>query len=143
MPVNFFFETGDSINYELEDAYLGYSNTYGIGLTLKPSKRLQLGTELQQADLLATGPTATGNWDYNVVREKATYQLNKTLSLRAIVDYNFFEEEAFGSLLASWVLRPGSVFFLGFDKRYLPRSEGSPVPNPYNVFVKFSYWWRL
>ena len=142
MPVNFFFETGDSINYVLEDAYLGYSNTYGIGLTLKPSKRLQLGTSFSKQTFWDRAD-GTGNWDYNVVREKATYQLNKTLSLRAIVDYNFFEEEAFGSLLASWVLRPGSVFFIGFDKRYLPRLEGSPVQNPYNVFVKFSYWWRL
>ena len=142
MPLNFFFETGDSINYDLDDAYLGYSNTYGISLTFKPSKRLQLGTSFSKQTFWDRADGA-GNWDYNVVREKATYQLNKTLSLRAIVDYNFFEDEAFGSLLASWVLRPGTVFFIGFDKKYVPHPEGTPAQNPYNVFVKFSYWWRL
>ncbi len=142
MPVNFFFETGDSINYDLDEAYLGYSNTYGISLTFKPSKRLQLGTSFSKQTFWDRADGA-GNWDYNVVREKATYQLNKTLSLRAIVDYNFFYKEAFGSLLASWVLRPGTVFFLGFDNNYLRDELGHLIRDNYNVFVKFSYWWRL
>ncbi len=142
MPFFFFFETGDSINYDAEDAFLGYSNTYGISLTLKPSKRLQLGTDFSKQTFWRS---AGGErlWDYNVVREKATYQLNKTLSLRAIVDYNFFYKEAFGSLLASWVLRPGTVFFLGFDNNYLRDASGRLLRDNTNVFLKFSYWWRL
>jgi len=142
MPLFLFFETGDSINYDPDDAFLGYSNTYGISATFKPSKRLQLGTDFSKQTFWRT---AGGErlWDYNVVREKVTYQFTKTLSFRAIVDYNFFVDEAFGSLLASWVLRPGTVFFIGFDKRYFPHPEGTPAQNPYNVFVKFSYWWRL
>jgi len=142
MPLAFFFETGDSINYDPEDAFLGYSNTYGVSLTLKPSKRLQLGTDFSKQTFWRS---AGGErlWDYNVVREKATYQLSKTLSFRAIVDYNFFYKQAFGSLLASWVLRPGTVFFLGFDNNYLRDAFGRLTQENYNVFVKFSYWWRL
>lgn len=142
MPINFFFETGDSINYDPEDPYLGYSNTYGVSLSFKPSKRLQLGTDFsKQTFWRAAGGERI--WDYNVVREKVTYQFTKTLSFRAIVDYNFFYKEAFGSLLASWVLRPGTVFFLGFDNNYLRDSTGHLVRDNYNVFLKFSYWWRL
>jgi hypothetical protein len=142
MPVAVFFETGDSINYDPEDAFLGYSNTYGVSLTLKPSKRLQLGTDFSKQTFWRS---AGGErlWDYNVVREKATYQVSKTLSFRAIVDYNFFYKQAFGSLLASWVLRPGTVFFLGFDNNYLRDAFGHLAQENYNVFVKFSYWWRL
>jgi len=142
VPLAFFFETGDSINYDPENAYLGYSNTYGVSLTFKPSKRLQLGTDFSKQTFWDRADGA-GNWDYNVVREKATYQLSKTLSLRAIVDYNFFYKQAFGSLLASWVLRPGTVFFLGFDNNYLRDELGRLAQDTYNVFIKFSYWWRL
>jgi hypothetical protein len=142
MPFFLFFETGDSINYDPDDAFLGYSNTYGVSLTFKPSKRLQLGTDFSKQTFWRT---AGGErlWDYNIVREKATYQVSKTLSFRAIVDYNFFYKEAFGSLLASWVLRPGTVFFLGFDNNYLRDEFGHLIRDNYNVFVKFSYWWRL
>mgnify|MGYP001087426292 CR=1 FL=1 len=142
MPFGFFFETGDSINYDPEDAFLGTSNTYGVSLTLKPSKRLQLGTDFSKQTFWRS---AGGErlWDYNVVREKATYQVSKTFSFRAIVDYNFFYDQAFGSLLASWVLRPGTVFFLGFDNNYLRDEFGHFIRDNYNVFVKFSYWWRL
>ncbi|MCK7515047.1 MAG: hypothetical protein MZV70_70910 [Desulfobacterales bacterium] len=142
MPFFLFFETGDSINYDPDDAFLGYSNTYGVSLTFKPSKRLQLGTDFSKQTFWRS---AGGErlWDYNVVREKATYQVSKTLSFRAIVDYNFFYKEAFGSLLASWVLRPGTVFFLGFDNNYLRDEFGHLIRDNYNVFIKFSYWWRL
>jgi hypothetical protein len=142
MPFFFFFQTGDEINYDTEDAFLGYSNTYGVSLTFKPSKRLQLGTDFSKQTFWRS---AGGErlWDYNLIREKVTYQFSKTLSVRAIVDYNFFDKEAFGSLLASWVLRPGTVFFLGVDNDYLRDEYGRLTGNGYNVFVKFSYWWRL
>jgi hypothetical protein len=142
MPFAFFFETGDSINYDPDDAFLGYSNTYGISLKFKPSSRLQLGVDFSKQTFWRT---AGGErlWDYNVIRQRTTYQLSKTLSVRAIVDYNFFYKEAFGSLLASWVLRPGTVFFLGFDNNYLRDEFGHLLQDNYNVFIKFSYWWRL
>lgn len=142
MPFGFFFETGDGINYDPEDAFLGYSNTYGVYATFKPSKRLQLGAEFSKQTFWRS---AGGErlWDYNVIRQRTTYQLSKTLSFRAIVDYNFFYKEAFGSLLASWVLRPGTVFFLGFDNNYLRDEFGHLLQDNYNVFIKFSYWWRL
>jgi hypothetical protein len=142
MPFNFFFETGDSINYDPEDAFLGYSNTYGLSATIKPSSRLQLGADFsKQTYWRAAGGEKL--WDYNVIRQRTTYQFSKTLSFRAIVDYNFFYKEAFGSLLASWVLRPGTVFFLGFDNNYLSGADGRLIQDNYNIFVKFSYWWRL
>ena len=142
MPFNLIFETGDSINYDPEDAFLGFSNIYGVQLTFKPNKRIQLGTDFSKQTFWRT---AGGErlWDYNVVRERVTYQFSKTLSFRAIVDYNFFYKEAFGSLLVSWVLRPGTVFFVGLDNNYLRDAYGRLIRDNTSVFVKFSYWWRL
>jgi hypothetical protein len=142
MPFNLVFETGDSINYDPEDAFLGYSNTYGVQLTFKPSRRIQLGTDFSKQTFWRR---AGGErlWDYNVARERVAYQLSKTLSFRVIVDYNFFYKEAFGSFLASWVLRPGTVFFIGLDNNYLRDAYGRFIRDNTSVFVKFSYWWRL
>jgi hypothetical protein len=142
MPFNLVFETGDSINYDPEDAFLGTSNTYGVQLTFKPSRRVQLGTDFSKQTFWRGGG-GERLWDYNVVRERVTYQLSKTVSFRAIVDYNFFYKQAFGSFLASWVLRPGTVFFLGLDNNYLRDANGRLIRDNTSVFLKFSYWWRL
>lgn len=142
LPLAFYFETGDSINYDPDDPYLGYSNTYVVSATVKPSKRLQLGVDFSKQTFWDRAVGA-GDWDYNVVRQKTTYQVSKTLSFRSIVDYDFFEKKLFGSLLASWVLRPGTVFFLGFDNNYHRNEFSRLVQDDYNIFIKFSYWWRI
>jgi hypothetical protein len=141
-PFGFFFRTGDAINYDPDDAFLGWNNLYGLFLNFKPSTRLQLGVDLSKATFWEK---RGGNllWDYNVIRQRTTFQISKTLSLRAIMDYNHFYKEIFGSFLFSYVLRPGTVFFLGFDSNYLKDEIGLYKRNNYNVFIKFSYWWRV
>ena len=142
MPFGLFFQTGDSINYDPDDAFLGYSNAYGLYVNFKPSKRLNLGFDLSKQTFWEKWGGGE-LWDYNVVRMRTTYQVSKPLSVRAIVDYNHFYKEIFGSFLVSWVLRPGTVIFVGFDNNYLRDSLGRYARDNYNVFVKFSYWWRV
>ena len=142
MPFGFFFQTGDSINYDPEDAFLGTSNAYGLFVNFKPSKRLNLGFDLSKQTFWEKWG-GKELWDYNVVRMRTTYQISKPLSLRAIVDYNHYYKEIFGSFLISWVLKPGTVFFLGVDNNYLRDELGRYSRDNYNVFLKFSYWWRV
>jgi hypothetical protein len=90
------FETGGSIYYDPDDPFLGSANTYALVLGLKPSKRLRLDLEFVKqtfeeergGDLL---------YDFNILRTRTNYQLSKTLSLRAIVDYNHFDKQIYGS----------------------------------------------
>jgi hypothetical protein len=82
-------------------------------------------------------------FDYNVLRNRITYQLTKTLSLRAIVDYNHFYKTLYGSFLFSYVYRPGTVFFFGVDNDLIRNDFGHYRNNSYSVFVKFSYWHRM
>ena len=142
LPFNLFFITGKSINYDLEDAFLGYSNQYGLTMTFKPSKRLQVGTDFSKETFWRKWG-GERLWDYNVVRVRTTYQLSKQLSLRAIVDYNHFYKQIFGSFLVSYVLRPGSLFYLGFDSNYNRTAFRHYDRKNYSVFVKFSYWLRM
>jgi hypothetical protein len=123
LPFGFAFETGDRIFYDPDDPFLGWSNTYILYLTIKPNKRIQLGLDF--------------------IRQRTTYQLSKTLSLRAIIDYNHYDKEIYGSFLISWILRPGTVFFAGVDNNFLKDEFGKYDQTGYSVFIKFSYWWRM
>ncbi len=76
-------------------------------------------------------------------RQRITYQLSKTNPIRAIVDYDFFYNQAFGSLLVSYVLRPGTVFFFGVDSNYFQNDFRRFQRDNYSIFVKFSNLWRV
>jgi hypothetical protein len=142
LPFSFFFKTGNGINYDPADAFLGYANEYGLSLNFKPSRRLQLGTDFSKE----TFWRAWGGkrlWDYNVVRVRSTYQVSKPIALRVIVDYNHFTKQIFGSFLVSYVAGPGTLFYLGFDSNYDRTGFHHYDRRDYSIFIKFSYWLRL
>ncbi len=142
LPFGAYFQTGDSIYYDEDNPYLGYSNTYAVYLTFKPSRRLQYSLDF-------TKQTFWEEWggeqvyDINVVRNRLTYQISRTLSLRGILDYDHSDRAVYGSFLVSWVLKPGTVFFFGVDNNLLKNEFGNYTQDDYSVFVKFSYWWRI
>lgn len=142
LPFGFYFKTGDGIFYDPEDPYLGWSHIYNLYFRVKPGRRLQIGFDLQKQTFWKErgGELA---FDYNVIRQRTTYQLSKTLSMRVILDYNHYDRKIYGSFLTSWVLQPGTVFFFGVDNNLLRDEFGKYRQNDYSVFIKFSYWWRL
>jgi len=136
------FETGGSIYYDPDDPFLGGANTYALVLGLKPSKRLRFDLEfIKQTFWEERGGDRL--YDFNVLRTRTNYQLSRTLSLRAIVDYDHFDKKIYGSFLISWILRPGTVFFLGADNNFDQNEFGKFGQTNYSVFLKFSYWWRI
>jgi hypothetical protein len=142
LPFNLYAQIGDSINYDSEDPFLGWGVTVGVGVNIKPSSRLQLGVDFAKETFWRTRG-GERLWDYNVFHTRTIYQLTRSLSVRAIVDYNHFYKQIFGNLLLSYVLRPGTVFFLGFDSNYDRNAFGRYDRRNTNIFVKFSYWWRV
>ena len=142
LPFGFYFRTGDSIFYDPDDPFLGWGNTYGLFLNFKPSRRLQMGFDFSKNTFLEERG-GKQLWDYNVIRQKTTYQISKTLSLRAIIDYNHFDKKIYNSFLVSYILKPGTVFFLGIDSNLLQNEAGIYTRTSYSVFLKFSYWWRI
>ncbi len=142
LPFGIYFRTGHSIFYDPDDPFLGWSNTYGLFFNVKPNKRLQMSVDFSKE---AFWEERGGEqlYDFNAVRQRTTYQLSKTLSLRAIVDYYHEDNEFYGSFLVSWILRPGTVFFFGVDSNYLKGGLGRYGQDNYSIFIKFSYWWRI
>ena len=142
MPFGLFLSLGDSIFYDPDDPFLGWSHTYGAFLEFKPDKRLRISIDLtKQTFWKSLGGERV--FDFNVIRQRTTYQISKSLSLRAIVDYNHFYKKIYGSFLISFILRPGTVFFLGVDNDFLRSDSGRYDQANYSVFLKFSYWWRV
>lgn len=142
LPFGLFFRTGHSIFYDPDDPFLGYSHTYGFFVSLKPNKRLRMDVEFSK-EIFWEEWGGNEIYDFNVLRQRTTYQISKTLSLRTIVDYNHFVKQIYGSFLISYVYRPGTVFFLGIDNSLLKDEFGQYGQTDYSVFLKFSYWWRI
>lgn len=142
IPFGFYVGVRDKIFYDQDSPFLGWSHSYGLYFTLKPNKRLQMRVMLDK-ETFWEERGGEQIYDYNVIRQRTTYQLTKALSLRAIVDYNHYYQKIYGSFLISYILKPGTVFFLGVDNNLLQQEMGKYVQDDYSVFVKFSYWWRL
>ena len=142
MPFGFALSGGDSIFYDEEDPFLGWSHTYEAYVQFKPNKRLRISVSLSKQTFWETRG-GKRVFDFNVIRQRTTYQISKTLSLRAIVDYNHYDKKIYGSFLVSYILKPGTVFFLGVDNDYLRNDMGRYDQTNYSIFLKFSYWWRI
>jgi hypothetical protein len=142
LPFGFHFQTGQSIFYDPDDPFLGWTNIYDLSMTLKPSKRLRVGLSFsKQTFWEERGGKQV--FDFNVIRQRTTFQLSKSFSLRAIIDYNHFDKEMYGSFLISYVYRPGTVFFFGIDNNLVRENGGVYGQKNYSIFLKFSYWWRI
>lgn len=132
---------GEAILYDPENPYLGWNFLSYLWMQFKPIDRLRFGISYQKYEFWKErGGDVV--FDYNVWRGKTEYQLHKNLSARLIVDYNHYYKEIYGSFLLSWILKPGIVFFAGYDTKY-EKMELNYRKSTGNIFVKFSYWWRI
>ncbi|MFB0517264.1 MAG: DUF5916 domain-containing protein [Candidatus Neomarinimicrobiota bacterium] len=109
-------------------------------------------------------------YDYQIYRNKTTYQLNKYLFIRGILDYTYVkyrdyhikfpeagevpdEKGLTAEFLAGFTYIPGTVIYLGYGSRlenlaydevemdYLPSSQITEMKR--GLFFKASYNWRI
>ena len=135
------FSIGDSIYYD-ENPYLGYKTSYGLTLTLKPLTNLR-ALYTYRNDNFWQDRGGEKVYTVNIISQRITYQLTRHLSLRLITDYNDYYKEIYTSLLFSYELRPGTVFYFGIDDSQEQDDSGIYKVEGRFVFVKFSYWWRI
>ncbi len=140
---------GNSIRY-LADPYQGTGSRATAGLTYKPSEKLDLTASLTYADFFRK-ETGEKEYDYAIGRGRLTYQANKFLFFRGVVEYNSFRRQMLTDLLASFTYIPGTVIQLGYgsifdrtewvDGEY--RDSGRFLGMKHGLFFKASYLWRL
>ncbi len=145
---NVSFSLGDGIYYgddeeeEEEQPYLGYKTSKGARLTLRPLTNVRLNYNFRN-DNFYKSKAGEKVYSVNIISQRLTYQISRTLSLRLITDYDSYHKEIFNSLLFSYELRPGTVFYVGVDDNQERDDSGIWRIQGRFVFVKFSYWWRI
>lgn len=137
----FNFSIGDSIYYE-DNPFLGYKVSLGFNLTLKPLTNLRALYTFRN-DNFHVNKGGELVYKVNIISQRISYQLTRHLSIRLITDYNDYYKDIYTSLLFSYELHPGTVFYFGIDDSQEQDDSGIYKIQGRFVFVKFSYWWRI
>jgi hypothetical protein len=140
LQANLSYEAGDGIYYS-DDPYLGWRRELGCRLTFRPMANLRLAVNLQN-NLFLKKRGGGKEYEVSIGSLRASYQISKPLSVRLITDYNDYHDRLYFSFLFSCELRPGTVFYFGFDRDRERDDDGIMRRSQY-LFVKFSYWWRV
>ena len=143
------YNYGNKIRY-VEDPYQGKGNDLISLITFLPSQKLHLELSMIYSDFRRKSD-AKKEYDYTIVRSKNTFQLNKYLFFRAIVEYNSFRKRLMTDFLASFTYIPGTVIHVGYGSLYekIRWEEGDYRPSDNfletkrGFFFKASYLWRL
>jgi hypothetical protein len=143
---------GKKIRYLLVDPWQGEGTDAGLSVTYQPSDHFSSGLSWTYSDLFHED-TGDKEYDYTILRSRNTYQVNRFLFFRAIVEYNSFYEEVTTDLLASFTYIPGTVIHIGYGSLYqkLEWDEGLEdyvaadrfLETRRGLFFKTSFLWRL
>ncbi len=130
--------------------YQGDSQNVSATLRYQATSKVEARVDYTYANF-ARRSTKQKIYDYAITRAKLTYQLNKYLFFRGIVEYNSFHDELTTDFLASFLYIPGTVVYFGYgslyektawrDGRYVPADRF--LESQRGIFFKASYLWRL
>ncbi|MCJ7627707.1 MAG: carbohydrate binding family 9 domain-containing protein [Longimicrobiales bacterium] len=152
ITTNFFasvsFRKSKAIRYSLEP-YQGESTRATASVTYQPSDKVRSDLNYTHVDFHRESD-GEEIYDYPIYWGRLTYQLNRYLFLRGILEYNEYRKEMLTDFLASFTYIPGTVVHVGYgslrDKvRY---EQGSPMDSDdflevkRSFFFKMSYLWR-
>ncbi len=141
--------SGQKIRY-VDDPYKGRGTEALIAMDYLPSEKVALSLSLRCSDFTRASD-GVKEFDYTIVRGRATYQVNKYLFFRAIVEHNAFRKRLTSDLLASFTYIPGTVVHIGYGSAYerIAWRDGEYVgadrflETRRGFFFKASYLWRL
>jgi len=142
---------GRSIFYDPVSPYSGRERTYYAEVGVQATARLNQSVAFDRVEfdrLAGAGRVFT----VNVLNTRTTYQVDRRLSLRAIVQYDSSRTRVLTDLLGSWELLPGTVAYLGYgsliERRDWDGTDWIPGQGRYRtsargLFLKASYVHRF
>lgn len=146
---SFYYRNGKLIRY-VSDPYQGHGNNASASLTYQPSEKLNANIALTYADFYRDSDDQK-DFDVTIIRGRLTYQLNRYLFFRGIVENNTFRKSLLTDFLASFTYIPGTVIHLGYgsiyekvkyeNERYVASDDFLETRRGF--FFKTSYLWRL
>jgi hypothetical protein len=146
---------GTALRYDSAAPFLGRKINFHIGAQYQPNDRISQVFEYTYQDF-HRADDKEHVFDLNIVVSRTTYQFNKSLFVRALVQYDSYSKKVITDLLASFTLIPGTVLYLGygslFREQYWDGSDAAWKRQPgmgnfyqttQSLFIKASYLWRF
>ena len=133
-----------------EDPYQGRGSNGSASIIYQPSEKFHSSLSFTYTDLFRDNDGEKA-FDYTIIRFRNTYQTNRYLFFRVILEYNSFYEELMTDFLASFTYIPGTVIHIGYGSLYNKIKwendqymESDRFLETKRVFFfKASYLWRL
>jgi len=146
---NLAYNYGKKIRYTA-DPYQGSGNDASAVVTYLPFKKLHLNLSLIYSDFYRDSDSAK-EYDYTIIRSGNTFQMNKYIFFRGIVEYNSFRKRLMTDFLISFTYIPGTVIHVGYGSLYEKiewmegeyRSSDRFLETERGFFFKASFLWRL
>lgn len=141
--------TGARIYYSETDPFVGTGISTQLQVTFQPNEKFTQLIQYQFQNLLTMNEHEK-IFDVNILIANTTYQVNRHLFLRAILQFDSSSERLLGDALVSYELVPGTVFQLGYgslskklfwdnDHWVTDSSSGEYYHSNQSIFVKLSY----
>lgn len=144
------FDIDKRIYYDEVNPFLGDRSRIHLAATLQPNDKLNQRFSYGYTSF-ERHSDAEKIYDYHIFLSHTTYQFNKYLFIRGLIQYDSYREVVLTDLLASFTLIPGTVFHLGYgslhENRYWDktvRQWATGTPGQYyqttrSFFLKASY----
>jgi hypothetical protein len=143
------YNYGKSIYYS-KDPYQGKGSRVSGQIIFQPSEKINLSVNLTYTDFFRDSDSLK-IYDYTILRTRLTYQMNKYLTFRGIMEYNDYNKTLVTDFLVSFLYIPGTVIHLGYGSLYEKtqwmdgeyRESDRFLEMERGLFFKVSYLWRL
>jgi hypothetical protein len=147
--LNLTFKYGKKIRY-IQTPYQGNGSDVSATMSYLPSEKLHFDLNLTYSDFFRSADSRK-EYDYGIFWGRTTYQVNKYLFFRGIVEYNSFWKRLITDFLASFTYIPGTVIHFGYGSLYekIEWRDGDYVSadrfleTKRGFFFKASYLWRF
>jgi len=144
-----YYNYGKKIRY-ISNPYQGKGSDASAGIVFQPSEKLHADLSLVFSDFYRDSDSKK-EYDYTIIRSRNTYQVNKYLFFRGIVEYNSFYKRLMTDLLASFTYIPGTVIHIGYGSLYEKikwidgeyKTSDSFLETKRGFFFKASFLWRI
>jgi hypothetical protein len=144
---------GDRIYYSMDDPFVGKGFSTDMQITLQPNEKIIQTLQHQYQDLYRKDNDRKV-YDVNIFISKTTYQWNRYLLFRAVVQYDSYLETVLIDALVSYELVPGTVLQIGYGSLHKElywadnawnnaHPLGKYMHTDQSVFVKMSYLFQI
>jgi hypothetical protein len=135
--------------YYSDDPFGGMSNRLTAQVGFQPWSKFETTLSFIFNDFTRDSDQAR-IYRYPIERLKLTYQFNKYLFIRGILEYNGYRKSLLTDFLVSFTYIPGTVGYLGYGSLYEQLEDSQPFMNPNfkpmemqrGFFLKLSYLFR-